>query len=153
MPSSGRLTWYRRPARSRVSGSRLKPVAMTTPNPVRWPSSATISPVRASEMPCGAAITTPGRPILPASVPGGPSISGRLARVAQPERTAGPIATLIAHQNRLRERILSFVGQREQHPAPALEQPDLLRLARQQEHRRLGAFTTHLELAPVQTEL
>src|SRR5437867_922005 len=153
MPWSGRLTWYRRPGRSRVSGSRLKPVAMTTPNPVRRPSSATISPVRASETPCGAAITMPRRPILPASAPGRPSISGRLARVAQPERTMGPIAKLIAHQNRLRERIFPFVGQREQYPAPTLEQPDLLRLARQHERRRLGAFTTDLELAPVHTEL
>src|SRR2546422_11646642 len=126
---------------------------MTTPNPVRRPSSATISPVRASEMPCGAAITTPRRPILPTSAPGRPSISGRLARVAQPERTMGPIAKLIAHQNRLRERIFPFVGQREQYPAPAPRQADLPGFPRQDERRRLGALPAHLELAPAYAQL
>src|SRR4030095_9553520 len=126
---------------------------MPPPNPVRRPSSATMSPVRASDVPCGAATTTPGRPILPESDPDRPSASTMLALGTQPPRRPGPIAKLIAHQNRLRERIVPFVGQREQHPAPAPDQPDLLRLARQDERRRLRALAADLELTPMHAKL
>src|SRR5262245_60394088 len=131
----------------------LKPVATTMPYPVRRPSSEAISPVYASEVPCGAATTTPCRPILPEIVPGRPSISPRLALGAHPESTPEAIATLIAHQHRLRERIVTFVGEREQHPRAPLGQTDLPRPARQHERRRLRALAAHLDLAPVHAEL
>src|SRR5262249_54537791 len=104
---------------------------MTTPNPVRRPSSAAMSAVRASEMPWGAATTTPGRPAVAESRPGTPpsSSGATLALGTQPVRRADASATLIVHQHGLRERIVPFVGQGEQHPAPALAESDLSRAA------------------------
>src|SRR5258705_9190070 len=131
----------------------LKPVAMTTPNPVRRPSSATMSAVRASEIPWGAATTTPGRPIVPESRPGTPPSSETAAFGTQPDRRAEAVATLIVHQHRLRERIAPFVRQGEQHPAAALPQSDLPRPARQDQGRGLGAARAPLELAPGDAEL
>src|SRR5262245_26125608 len=99
---------------------------MTTPNPVRRPRSATMSSVRASETPWGAATTTPGRPAVAEILPGTPSSSGvTLALGTQPVRKADVSTTLIVHQHGLRERIVPFVRQGEQHPAPALAQSDL----------------------------
>src|SRR5256712_1843699 len=126
---------------------------MTTPNPVRRANSATMSPVRASEVPWGAAITMPRVPVRPEIRPGTPSISRKLVSEAQPATTRGPIAKLIAHQNRLRERIFPFVGQREQHVAPAPAQADLPGFPRQDERRRLGALPAHLQLAPAYAQL
>src|SRR5207302_6577339 len=119
---------------------------MTTPKPVRRPSSAAISPVRASELPCGAAMTTPRCPSCPEILPGRPSSSGSAPEWAQPETTNEPIATLVAHQNRLRERIVTFVGQREEYPARAPDEADLSGASRQDEGRRFLALATHLEL-------
>src|SRR5258706_15625536 len=64
----------------------------------------------------------------------------------------GPIAKLVAHQYRLRERIFSFVRQREQQAAPAPALPDLSRAPRQDERRRLFPFPANLELAPADAE-
>src|SRR5437667_381965 len=49
----------------------LNPVATTRPKPVRRAISAAISPVWASDEPCGAATTRPGRPARAAMWPRG----------------------------------------------------------------------------------
>src|SRR5690349_22412015 len=117
------------------------------PNPVRRPSSVTISPVRASEVPCGAAITSPGRPAWAAMAPGRPSsCGGGLVEVAQREATSDLGAKLVTHQNRLRQRIVTIVGQREQQPAAALDQAELPRPSREDEGRCLLAPAPHLQL-------
>src|SRR5205807_1646416 len=126
---------------------------MTTPKPVRRPSSEAISPVRASELPCGAAMTTPRCPSCPEILPGRPSSSGSAPEGAQPETTSEPIATLVAHQNRLRERIVTVVGQREQYPDPTPDEADLPGASRQDEGRRFLALPAHLELTPAHPHL
>src|SRR5262245_15798466 len=127
---------------------------MTRPKPVRRPSSATMSAVRASEIPWGAATTTPGRPAVAESRPGTPSSSGAtLASGTQPVSKADASGTLIVHQHGLRERIVPFVRQGKQHPAPALAESDLPRAARQDQGRSLHALAPHLELAPAHAKL
>src|SRR5882672_9759791 len=111
-----------------------------------------MSPVRASEVPCGAAITTERRPSVPAIVPGTPSPWESSTGAAHAARMVGATAKLVAHQDRLRERIFSFMSQREQHPAPTPNQPDLPRAARQDERGRLLLFAVHLELTPANAE-
>src|SRR6267143_6545424 len=64
----------------------------------------------------------------------------------------GPVATLIAHEHSLRQRIFPFVAEREQHAAPAPRPPDLLRPSEEHELRRLAALAAHLELAPVHAQ-
>src|SRR5262245_20180930 len=94
-------------------------------------------------------MTTPGRPTCPEILPGSSVRSGSVSEGAQPVRTNDPTAKLVAHQNRLRERIVTIVGQRQQHPAPALAQADLPGSAGQNERGRFLALAAHLELAPV----
>src|SRR5438552_19145188 len=64
----------------------------------------------------------------------------------------GAMATLIAHEHSLRQRILPFVGEREQHATPTPRAPDLPRPSGEHELRRLAALAAHLELAPVHAQ-
>src|SRR5262245_18915849 len=90
----------------------------------------------------------PGRPTCPEIVPGRPARSGSVPEGAHPVRANDPTAKLVAHQDRLRERIVTIVGQRQQDPAPALAQADLPGSAEQHERRRFLTLATHLELVP-----
>jgi len=100
----------------------------------------------------GAATTTPGRPIVPESRPGTPSSSETAAFGTQPDRRAEAVATLIVHQHRLRERIVPFVRQGEQHPAAAFPNP-ISATGPTGPGRGLRALAAHLELAPADAEL
>src|SRR5437879_11694708 len=110
---------------------------MTTPKPVRRPSSEAISPVRASELPCGAAMTTPRCPSSPEILPGRPSSSGSAPEGRQPETTSEPIATLVTHHNRRRERIITVVGHREQYQDPTPDETTLPSATRQNARPRI----------------
>src|SRR5437879_12179609 len=100
---------------------------MTTPKPVRRARAAAMSPVRGSEVPWGAAMTRPRQPGWPVIEPVAVVVSKVTGCGAQPWRMTGAMATLIAHEHSLRQRILPFVGEREQHATPTTREPDLPR--------------------------
>src|SRR6266513_6438113 len=64
----------------------------------------------------------------------------------------GATATLVAHEHSLRQRILPFVGEREQHATPTPRAPDLPRPSGEHGLRRLATLAAHLELAPVHAQ-
>src|SRR6185295_14357778 len=127
--------------------------------------------VALSEVPCGAAITIPGRPFStstePAIGPAGPAgaVIGASAESlpaispAQPWTTrASPSATLAAprlvigavpDQHGLRHRVLAVVGEREEHPRAALGERDLARAAGERHGGSLTALAPDFQLAPV----
>src|SRR5207247_3640642 len=122
-----------------------------------------MSAVRTSAVPCGAATTSPLRPGVPLIAPCPGSMSKTTVRVAQPARMSGPVATLrsraghvvrriIAYEHRLGERVLSFVTERQQHPAPAPGEPELARAPGEHEGRRPATLAPHLQLAPAHAE-
>src|SRR4029078_10166581 len=69
------------------------------------------------------------------------------------EERVYPTTSVVTHQNRLRQRIVTVVGQREQHPAAALDQADLPGPPREDEGRCLLALAAHLQLAPPHAHL
>src|SRR5437879_3068739 len=127
--------------------------------------------VALSEVPCGAAMTIPGRPFStwtdPAIGPAGPAGAAGGASAeslpaispAQPWTTrVSPSATLAAprlvigavpDQHGLRHRVVAVVGEREEHLPAALGERDLARAARELHGGRLAPLPPHLELAPV----
>src|SRR6266851_8237513 len=127
--------------------------------------------VALSEVPCGAAMTIPGRPFStwtdPAIGPAGPAGAAGGASAeslpaispAQPWTTrASPSATLAAprlvigavpDQHGLRHRVLAVVGEGEEHPRAALGEGDLARAAGEHHGGGLAALAPYLELAPL----
>src|SRR5439155_26111995 len=76
---------------------------------------------------------------------------------------SGPVATLrsrashvvrriIAYEHRLGERVLPFVTERQEHPAPAPGQPELPRAPGDHEDRRLATLAPHLDPAPAHAD-
>src|SRR5688572_19873812 len=76
---------------------------------------------------------------------------------------SGPVATLrsrarhvvrriIVYEHRLGDRVLAFVAERQEHPAPAPGEPKLARAPGEHERRRLAPLAPHLQLAPAHAE-
>src|SRR6266545_5628318 len=128
-----------------------------------------------SEVPWGAAMTSPGRPFSTCTLPPGAAVRGAgmagaggasadsfpaispaqpWTRRARPTtRLPGPrlVISGIIDQHGLRHRVLAIMGQREQDAPAALGERDRAALAVQGHGGSLPALAANLELTPVHT--
>src|SRR5919198_555473 len=67
-------------------------------------------------------------------------------------RASHVVRRIIAYEHRLGERVLSFVTERQEHPAPTPGEPELARAPGEHEGGRLATLALHLQLAPAHAE-